>query len=130
MNYLWKNLNHLIFFCKLAQEEQVSSVPLVNISVLFRRRRGFFTWKVPEKTSELSCYSISSACSTLRVQNSSMTTDIMRNCLHLFFLPHSCLLLSATTPLGLQLTCGGASLLPVPILHFSSQAWLLQYNEE
>lgn len=85
MNYLWKNLNHLIFFCKLAQEEQVSSVPLVNISVLFRRRRGFFTWKVPEKTSELSCYSISSACSTLRVQNSSMTTDIMRNCLHLFF---------------------------------------------
>lgn len=26
-------------------------------------------------------------------------------------------------------SCDGASLLPVSILHFSSQAWLLQYNE-
>lgn len=53
MNYLWKNLNHLIFFCKLAQEEQVSSVPLVNISVLFRRRRGFLPGKYLRKL--LSC---------------------------------------------------------------------------
>lgn len=68
-----------------------------------------------------------SAYSTLRMQNCSVSTDSMRSCCIVFiYFLHSCLLLSATAPVGSQLTCSASSLLPVPILCLSSLAWLLQ----